>query len=77
MPPVGFEFRFSTDERPQTDALDRAANGPTFESILLIFIIKLIYFILFIALLYFMVLIYFQNLSINIFDVPPEYGSNS
>jgi hypothetical protein len=27
MPPVGFEFTISAGERPQTDALDRAATG--------------------------------------------------
>ena len=27
MPPVGFEPTFSADERPQTNALDRAATG--------------------------------------------------
>jgi len=27
MPPVGFEPKISTDERPQTYALDRAATG--------------------------------------------------
>ena len=27
MPPVGFESTISAGERPQTDALDRAATG--------------------------------------------------
>jgi len=27
MPPVGFEPRISASERPQTNALDRAATG--------------------------------------------------
>ena len=36
MPPVGFEPTISAGERPQTYALDRAATGTGFRSVVLI-----------------------------------------
>ena len=39
MPPVGFEPTISAGERPQTCALDRAASGTGFHTIIIIIII--------------------------------------